>query len=735
MNRRLALAVALLFVTTSLFGQTTLEWIVLSAAKERAASEKKLILVFRADEACAGCTRLMEEAAKNAMVQRLASDFVFAKAAAPMSIRTFAAPGVSPRSLQSVRAPTARERPATVGLLDARGEEVLTWTVKGGRGSGVMNLGTFIDVMQRANAVAPFIRKADQEREVGREVESHLVLAHGFRQAKELDHAIHEYDEAIGAAKKKGDREASQSAMILRELTVASRSKNGSLDLKRSIGVLHGIVRAPETKKTEAEAWLALGQLYRAGEQPREALDALEHAARLSFASPEVRAATTLLLASSDARLVGGSANIALLLPERAAYSGVLVAQALARSPAIASVEFLLDGQRVANDQEPPFDAKVDVGAVPRRHELRIVARNASGESIGEDGVVLNDRHDEFTVRLALASNRTVNASVDLPAGGTLQALEIFLDDQRIATLTKPPFTTKVGNTSEGSVLRASALLSDGRIAEDVLLVGSGSELIEVHEVELFATVDDEQGELIPNLTRDAFTIREEGKPRPIVGFEYAEGTPFTVGLTIDSSTSMRSRIAWVHDSARAFLTRITEHGHAAFIVDFDSQPRLAASTTSDARALLAGIDGIRADGATALHDAMVFSLLQLQGVGGKRALIVLTDGRDSGSRYSVDDVARVARETGASVYLLALSTSVPSRLKQVAAETGGRAFELRGTTDLNEVYATIEHELQRQYRLSFRTDAGANDAWRSVEVSVARQNAKVRTASGFVPR
>ncbi|HEX7833640.1 MAG TPA: VWA domain-containing protein, partial [Thermoanaerobaculia bacterium] len=450
---------------------------------------------------------------------------------------------------------------------------------------------------------------------------------------------------------------------------------------------------------------------------------------------PEVRAATSTLLATSETQLIGGNAKVRLLLPQRAAYSGAILAQALARSPAIASVAFMLDGQRVANDTAPPFEAKVDVGAVPRRHELRVVARNARGEVVGEDGLVLNDRHNEFSVRLALGQKRTASASVDLPAGGVLQSVAFFLDDRRLANLTAPPFVAKVGDTNEGSMLRVSVTLADGRVAEDALLVGVGTELMEVREVEFYATVLDERDEVIPNLKRSQFSIRENGAMRPILGFEYTEGAPFTVGLTIDSSTSMRSRIADVHESAHSFLTGIAARGNSAFVVDFDTQPRLAATTTSDANALLAAIDGIHADGSTALYDAMVFSLLQLQGVAGKRALIVLTDGRDEGSRYGVEDVARVARETGASVYLLTLSLALPARLKEIAAETGGRAWELRDTKSLAEVYGTIERELQRQYRFNFRTTAASGDTWRSVEIRVAQPNAKVRTASGFVPR
>ncbi|HEX7831320.1 MAG TPA: hypothetical protein VF787_16810, partial [Thermoanaerobaculia bacterium] len=140
-------------------------------------------------------------------------------------------------------------------------------------------------------------------------------------------------------------------------------------------------------------------------------------------------------------------------------------------------------------------------------------------------------------------------------------------------------------------------------------------------------------------------------------------------------------------------------------------------------------------DGSTALYDAMVFSLLQLQGVPGKRALIVLSDGKDSGSRYTLDDVVHVARETGASIYLVLLSSSTPARLNALATESGGRVWDLRDTKQLDSIYATIARELRSQYRLTFQTAARDRNQFRRVVVRTELPEVKVRTSSGFFPR
>lgn len=674
-----------------------------SEALVRAAREEKLVFAFHRDETCRACAALLREASTHPAVQRLSSRFVLLVTPPARAV----APGL--------------EQPAAFGLIDQTGLEPLTWPGENDRRE-VIGVGELADILQRADAAAPFVRRSAAERAQGKTAEAYLSLGWAFRQAGDAARASEAYAAAVRTARGTGDLQTAQSGEILRALSEATRGK-----VQDSIATLRAIVRAPLSRKTESEAYFALGQLLRASGNEREAAEALERASTDQAAA---------VLASQENHVIGGNTRaVRLLVPDHPPYSGRITAQALARDPSIASVVFALDGAEVANDTRPPFDASIDLGSVPRRHELRIVARNAMGGLVADDALILNDRHDEFWVRLALGERRIANAHLNLPAGGILSRVEFFLDDRLIATRTSPPYTVPVGETGEGSTLRVAATLSDGRSAEDALLVGVGSELIEVQEVELFATVLDARDEVVPNLDRSQFTVLEENETRRILGFEYLERAPFTVGLAIDSSSSMLSRMADVHESARAFLGRAAADGNRAFVVDFDTTPKLVSPTTSSADLLRDAVSSIRADGSTALYDAMVFSLLQLQGVPGKRALIVLTDGRDSNSRYTIEDVAHVARETGASLYLVLLSTSAPGRLSALAAETGGRVWDLRDTKQLDAIYATIARELRSQYRLTFQTSARDRNQFRRVTVRTELPDAKVRTTSGFFPR
>ncbi|HEX7829898.1 MAG TPA: VWA domain-containing protein, partial [Thermoanaerobaculia bacterium] len=590
---------------------TPSEWLTdRGVAMAKAAREDKLVFALHREPDCRACAKLLRESSSHPTVQRLSSRFVLLVTPPTRA----AAPGL--------------ETPATFGVIDQTGLEPLTWPGQNDRRE-VIGVGELADILQRADAAAPFVKQSASERLQGRPVDAYLSLGWGFRQAGDAARASEAYAAAARAARTTGDLEKAQSADVLRALVEAKRGK-----MQESITALRAITTAPISRKTESEAYLALGQLLRASGNEREAAEALERV------SVDVAAS---VMPPQESRVISGNTRaVRLLVAERAPYSGTITAQALTRDPAVASVLFVLDGKEVANDTRPPFDAPVDLGSVPRRHELRIVARNKAGGIVADDALILNDRHDEFWVRLSLGDRRVANASLNLPTGGTLAKAEFFLDDRLIATRTAPPFSVPVGETNEGSTLRVQATLADGRSVEDALLVGIGSELIEVQEVEMFATVLDAQDEVVRNLDRAQFTVIEENEPRRILGFEFLEKAPFTVGLAVDSSSSMLPRMADVHQSAREFLGRSAADGNRAFVVDFDTEPKLVAGTTANADVLRDAVSSIRADGSTALYDAMVFSLLQLQGVPGKRALIVLSDGKDSGSRYTLDDVVHV---------------------------------------------------------------------------------------------
>jgi Ca-activated chloride channel family protein len=143
--------------------------------------------------------------------------------------------------------------------------------------------------------------------------------------------------------------------------------------------------------------------------------------------------------------------------------------------------------------------------------------------------------------------------------------------------------------------------------------------------------------------------------------------------------------------------------------------------------------------GGTSLYDAIVTGLYRFRGLQGRKALIVITDGEDTTSRLSWDDMMGYARASRVPLYFIGVGFGFGglggSSIKTLAAETGGVAYFIRNVNQLKETYEQLEQELRSQYLISYHTETTKNDsAYRSIEVKVDRPDAKVRTIRGFIP-
>ena len=147
----------------------------------------------------------------------------------------------------------------------------------------------------------------------------------------------------------------------------------------------------------------------------------------------------------------------------------------------------------------------------------------------------------------------------------------------------------------------------------------------------------------------------------------------------------------------------------------------------------------LEAEGETALYDSLVFTLHYFSGIKGKRALIVLSDGEDSSSRYSFDEALEFARRSGVAIYSIGLG--LPSgelgariRLQRFAADTGGRYFFISQASELSEIYDSIQKELRFQYLLAYQSTDMEGDDFRRVEVRVSQPDLEAKTIPGYYP-
>ena len=347
-----------------------------------------------------------------------------------------------------------------------------------------------------------------------------------------------------------------------------------------------------------------------------------------------------------------------------------------------------------------------------------------------------------------------VEIDLDLPEGRRLERLEIFWNDELAATLYGPPYRHRVNVPRERPVgyLRASARLDDGTLAEDAVLLNSTAvgERLDVRLIELYVVVTDQDGRPVRGLAKNDFRLLQDGREQAIAGFDDAGASPLALGLAFDSSASMFLKLPDVREAARTLLTGGLSARDRALLVDFDSEPRLVTGMTGSLDTVSAGLDTMRADGNSDLFEAIVFSLQKLQGIAGRKALVVYSDGIGEGEKTSYRECIREARRSNVPVYLIVTNeraardarSGAPEptdpyarRLHDLAVATGGRAFFVMPSQNLRDVYTNILQELRSQYLLTYYPRDSAPEVWRKVQVELKKRGYLARTVSGYYTR
>lgn len=235
--------------------------------------------------------------------------------------------------------------------------------------------------------------------------------------------------------------------------------------------------------------------------------------------------------------------------------------------------------------------------------------------------------------------------------------------------------------------------------------------------VTLPVTVVDRHGGFVSSLAPEHFTVYDEGERKPLAFFT-SDDVPITIGLVIDSSTSMRVRRAQVTAAATAFAT-MSHPLDEFFTVNFNESVWLGLpeplAFTRDVAQLRAALAAAPAYGRTALYDAVDRALDHLRlGTHDRKALIVVSDGGDNASTQTLETVLQHARITDTVLYAVILfdrddREARPRVLKTLARETGGRTFTPQQTEDVALAFAQIARELRSGYTIGFVPPEGAS--------------------------
>ena len=288
---------------------------------------------------------------------------------------------------------------------------------------------------------------------------------------------------------------------------------------------------------------------------------------------------------------------------------------------------------------------------------------------------------------------------------------------------------------------------------------------VEVNVVNVVFNVRDKRGGLIPNLTKDDFTIAEDGKPQEIKYFARETDIPMTMGLLIDVSASQENLIGIEQQAAYAFFGQVLRPKDLAFLISFGADAELLQDYTSSPKLLRAGLQGLKVNSGvggigpgpvptasqprgTILYDAVYLAAHdQLKGQVGRKALILITDGEDQGSRYKIQDAIEAAQKADATIFsIYYVDRGFYARagawgfgggkgyLKRMSDETGGQVFEVDRKHSLQDVFKEIQDAMRTQYGIAYSpTNDKKDGTFRRIDIHVKNNNEyKIQARKGY---
>jgi Ca-activated chloride channel family protein len=272
----------------------------------------------------------------------------------------------------------------------------------------------------------------------------------------------------------------------------------------------------------------------------------------------------------------------------------------------------------------------------------------------------------------------------------------------------------------------------------------------DAYEVRLNATVLDGSGRSVQTLTKDAFSVYEDGVPQTIASFRH-EDLPVSLGLLIDSSGSMYDKRSAVEKAALDFV-KLSNPEDEEFLVDFSWEAFIDQDFTNNIDKLQQGLGYIKSSGGTAIYDALVASAdyLSKNAKHPKQVLLVVTDGEDNASSATLEQtIRRIQDLDGPVIYCVGLlfgedtdkreSRHARRVLETLAEQTGGAAYFPKSVNQVDEIAAEVAKDIRTQYTIAYHsTKSPTLGGYREVHVEAKAKSfgrLSVRTRTGYYPR
>jgi VWFA-related protein len=277
---------------------------------------------------------------------------------------------------------------------------------------------------------------------------------------------------------------------------------------------------------------------------------------------------------------------------------------------------------------------------------------------------------------------------------------------------------------------------------------------VQVNLVNLFATVRDKHKAIVTGLKMDDFQVLEDGQPQQITNFSVESNLPITLGLLIDTSGSEYFMLSAEKEAASRFLGRVMRKGDLAMVISFDVDVDLLADFTDDRSRLDRAINRaqINAPGSSAIiaqgplptsghggtnfYDAVYLAAHdKLAEETGRKAVVVLSDCEDTGSKLRLQDAIESAQRTDSVVHILLVAADGGDQnvARKLSEETGGRMIVVRSEKNLEQAFDQISEELRSQYTIGYvPTNKARNGAYRKIKVEMKNKEYSALTRRGY---
>lgn len=285
---------------------------------------------------------------------------------------------------------------------------------------------------------------------------------------------------------------------------------------------------------------------------------------------------------------------------------------------------------------------------------------------------------------------------------------------------------------------------------------------VDVDLVNVLFTVRNKANGLVGGLKQEDFTISEDNKQQDIKYFTRETDLPLTLGLLVDVSGSQERLIESERRAADQFFRQVLKKKDMAFLISFGAEAELLQDNTNSPNLLLDGLKQLRLNApvggihpgpvptsrpvaGTILYDAVYLAANEkLKGEVGRKAVVLITDGVDTGSRISRDKAIEAAQKADVMIYSIYYVDQMAygpfggggngeAELRKMSSETGGRVFHIDRRTTLEDAFRDIQEEMRSQYSISYSpTNAKKDGSFRKIDLKASNKDYKIQARRGY---